>query len=245
MPDPRAEIPPEDRFPTTRWSRVVAAGDLSDARRADALAELCHGYWYPIYAFIRRKGVDPESALDLTQDYFARLLDGGVIAAADRQKGRFRSFLRTDCAFFLAHRREYEAAEKRGGRVVSLSIDARDAEGRYLREPADPGLTPDRLFDRTWALGVLDLAVGRLAGEQPDPARFEELRPALGGDRSISYSVLAERLGLTELAVQSAVSRLRKRYRVILRDLIAETLDAPTDDAIETEIRELIFALGR
>src|SRR5262245_56592863 len=131
---------PSDRFPTTRWSRVVAAGDRDAAGAGEALAELCAAYWFPVYAFVRRKGHDPERALDLTQDYFARLLEKGTVAAADPVKGRFRSFLLADCVFFLADRRDHDRARKRGGGRAALPIDARDAEGRYLHEPAH-GLT--------------------------------------------------------------------------------------------------------
>ena len=248
MSEPRADLPPDAAFPTTWWSRVVAAGDASDSRARDALADLCRAYWYPIYAFIRRKGFDAEAALDLTQDYFARLLEGDVLAAADGAKGRFRAFLRADCGFFLAHRRERDAARKRGGGVVVVSIDARDAEGRYLREPADDDLTPDRHFDRTWALGLLDAVLDRLALEHAEAGqagRFEALKEALGGPgRSVPYAMLAARLGTTEAAVQAAVSRLRKRYRALLREQIAATLDDPTDAHIDAEIRDLFTALG-
>ena len=212
-----------------------------------ALAELCSAYWYPIYACIRRHGYDPDAALDLTQDYFARLLEGDVLTTADRRKGRFRAFLRTDCGFFLAHRREHDAAQKRGGGRAVLSIDARDAEGRYLREPADPGLTPDRLYDRAWAIGLLDAVLDRLAREHAEAGqaeRFAVLQVTLGGDRTISYADLALRLGTTEAAVQAAVRRLRKRYRAILREQIATTLDDPTDDAIDAEIGDLFATLG-
>src|SRR5262249_56362670 len=115
-----------------------------------ALAELCAAYWYPVYALIRRRGHDPDAAADLAQDYFAHLLEKGTLAAADPSKGRFRAFLRTDCGFFLADARDRAARLKRGGGVTPISIDARDAEGRYLVEPADE-LTPERLFDRAWA----------------------------------------------------------------------------------------------
>jgi RNA polymerase sigma-70 factor (ECF subfamily) len=218
---------------------------VSEEARA-ALAELCEAYWYPIYAFIRRKGHDAEAALDLTQDYFARLLEAPVLAAADRSKGRFRAFLRADIAFFLSHRRERDATRKRGGRVSLLSIDARDAEGRFLREPADSELGPDRLFDRSWTVGLLDSVLERLAAEQAEAGqseRFQVLRRTLGGDGSASYAVLAQRLGTTEQAVQAAVSRLRKRYRALLRDQIAATLEEPTEEAINDEIHSLFDVL--
>jgi RNA polymerase sigma-70 factor (ECF subfamily) len=242
-----SDCPPEVQFPTTHWSRVVQEGDLAAPATREAMAELCRLYWYPIYAFIRRAGYDAEAALDLTQDYFVRLLEGGVLHAAERVKGRFRTFLRTDCGFFLSHDREREAARKRGGGMAVFSVDARDAEGRCLREPADDGLTPDRLFDRAWAVGVLDAALDGLACEHAEAGRserFEVLQDALRGDRRITHAELAARLGITEAASQAAVSRIRKRYRTPLREDIAATLYDPTDAAIDAEIRDLFAALG-
>ena len=146
MPD--ANGPTPGSFPTTRWSRVAAAGAGDRIGSETALAELCSAYWYPLYAFIRRKGNNPEQALDLTQGFFARLLERGVVTEADPARGRFRTFLLADCGHFLAHERERAGAARRGGRSAMLSIDARDAEGRYGREPAH-GQTPERLFERT------------------------------------------------------------------------------------------------
>ena len=212
-----------------------------------ALAELCAAYWFPIYALIRRRGHGPDEALDLTQDYFARLLERGVLASADPHKGRLRAFLRADCGFFLSHHLERGRARKRGGDRPALSIDARDAEGRYLREPVD-ATTPERLFDRAWALNLLDEVLGQLAIEYADTGRaaqFEALQGALGKhSRQVSYADLAARLGTTEGAVQQAVQRLRRRYRAILRERIAATLDDPDKAAIDDEIRDLFTSLG-
>src|SRR5215831_11879844 len=144
---------PTESFPTTCWSLVLGAGDRAGPEAREALATLCRAYWYPIYAFIRRKGYDPDDAQDLTQAYFARLLEKGVIAAADRSKGRFRAFLRTDCQHFLID--QYRRRRAQHGGAVPVSIDTRDAEGRYRFEPADE-VTPDRLFDRAWAMSLLD-----------------------------------------------------------------------------------------
>jgi RNA polymerase sigma-70 factor (ECF subfamily) len=235
------------RFPTTHWSRVLSAGDPAAPGAREALAALCAAYWYPLYAFIRRHGQPPEIAADLTQAYFARLLETPVLAAADRTRGRFRAFLRTDFRFFLAGLRDRDRAQKRGGGCLPLSIDACDAEGRYLVEPAD-GLTPERLFDRAWALTLLGRALDRLAEEYAASGRaavFEALRPALVDRRgSASHAELAERLGLSVAAVQQAASRLRKRYREALHDEIAATLDDPSDEAVAAEIRDLFNALG-
>jgi RNA polymerase sigma-70 factor (ECF subfamily) len=177
------EPSPPGGFPTTRWSRVVAAGEAGPSGPGEALAELCRAYWYPIYAFIRRKGHAPDLALDLAQSYFARLIERGAIAAVDPARGRFRSFLRADCGFFLADQLDRDRALKRGGGVAPLSIDARDAEGRYLVEPVDDE-TPDRLFDRAWAVALIARAFDRLAAEHREPARarlFDHLKGVLAG----------------------------------------------------------------
>jgi len=244
----KADIRPSAAsFPTTCWSRVVAAGAAGAPQAREALAELCAAYWYPVYATIRRRGLSPEQAHDLTQDYFLHLLEKGTLAAADPRKGRFRAFLKTDCDFFLSHRREAEHALKRGGGNVPLSIDARDAEGRYLREPADL-VTAERLFDRTYALSLLDSVLERLAAEHAAAGRsrhFECLQVVLSqGPRTISYAAIADQLGMTEAAIQQAASRLRKRYRAILREQIAATLDEPSEEAVDDEVRELFEALA-
>jgi RNA polymerase sigma factor (sigma-70 family) len=239
--------PPSAGFPTTHWSRVAHAVDPAAPEARAALAELCGAYWYPIYAFIRRKGHDPDLALDLTQDYFTRLLETAVLASADHRRGRFRAFLRTDCGFFLSHYHEQRRAKKRGGGRSALAIDGRDAEGRYLREPAD-ATTPERLFDQSWAFNLLDEVLNRLAREYADSGRsaqFEILQDAIGKHvRQVSYADLAARLGTSVGAVQQAVQRLRKLYKAILRELIAATLDEPHESAIDDEIRDLFSALA-
>jgi len=234
-------------FPTTRWSRVVAAGDPAAPESRAALAELCAAYWYPIYALIRRRGHPAEDSRDLAQDYFARLLEKGTLAAADRGRGRFRAFLKTDCGFFLADRRDRDAALKRGGGRATVSFDALDAEARYRAEPAD-ATTPERLFDRAWALTLLEGVLDGLAAEHAEAGRgawFERLRGVLtGGPGALPYAEVAAQLGTTEAAVQQAVRRLRKRYRDALRGRIAATLDTPDEAAIEGEVRDLFAALG-
>jgi RNA polymerase sigma-70 factor (ECF subfamily) len=212
-----------------------------------ALSELCAAYWYPIYALIRRLGHAEADALDLTQEYFARLLEKPVLAAVDRSKGRFRGFLRADCRLFLLDRRDRDRAQKRGGGRRPLSIDVRDAEGRYLVEPAE-GLTPERLFDRAWALTLLGRALDRLAADYAATGRaplFERLQTVLiDGPDTLPYAELAERLGMSRAAVQQAVHRLRERFREALRAEIAATLDDPTEAAVADEIRDLFNALG-
>jgi RNA polymerase sigma-70 factor (ECF subfamily) len=241
----RSESPAS--FPTTHWSLVARAGGVSSPGAREALELLCRAYWFPIYAFIRRHGADAEAARDLTQTYFTRLLEKDLLLAADPRKGRFRSFLKTDCTYFLADQRDREKAQKRGGVRAMIRIEALDAEDRYRREMADE-LTPERQFDRTWALTLLDRVLDQLAAEYADSRRgalFERLQAVLTpGSPLSSYAALAAQLGMTEGAVQVAVHRLRRRYRAILREHIAATLDEPTDADVEDEIRALFAALG-
>jgi DNA-directed RNA polymerase specialized sigma24 family protein len=233
-------------FPSTQWSRVVAAADLATPDARSALEELCAAYWYPIYAFVRKKGNDAENSLDLTQGYFARLLEKRVLTAADPRKGRFRAFLRTDCEHFLIDRHRREQALERGGAVSLISIDARDAEGRYLFEPADT-VTPERLFDRIWANTLLGHVLDLLATEYAESGRtklFAELKVVLTeGKGAVRGAEAAERLGTTEGAIHSAVHQIRKRYRAILLEQIANTVEHPAQ--IDDEIRDLFMATRR
>ncbi len=232
------------RFPTTHWSRVitVASRDASEAR--EALSSLCHAYWYPIYAYIRHRGYAPEQARDLTQDYFAYALERDLFAKADPARGRFRSFLRRVCVRQLAARREQENAAKRGGGRSFVSIDPLDAERRYTLEPAHE-LTPERIFDRTWALTLLDRVVERLRSEYDDAdrsARFDELITLLTRDPATgTYSEIAARLGTTEGNVRVAIHRLRRRYGLLLRAEISATVGDAAE--VEDEIQTLFAAL--
>jgi RNA polymerase sigma-70 factor (ECF subfamily) len=229
-------------FPTTHWSRIVAAGDRAAPEARAALAGLCEAYWYPIYALIRRRGHPPDEASDLTQDYFTRLLERRVIAAADRSKGRFRAFLKTDCQHFLLDKGRRKRV--REGVLKTVSIDTDDAEDRYRFEPAD-GMTPDRLFDRTWAMTLLDRVLGLLAEEYAVKGKaevFDRLKVVLTqGKGAVPAATLAAQLGTTEGAVHTAVHRLRKRYREILQEQIGATLDAPSE--MDDEIRSLFAAI--
>jgi RNA polymerase sigma factor (sigma-70 family) len=240
-------MPSTDPFETTHWSRILAARDRDrdDPRAHDALAALCQSYWPPIYAYVRRHGHDPHAAEDLTQAFFAAVLEPGALAGVDPAKGKFRAFLLAACRHFLGHRREQDCALKRGGGKHPISIDARDAEGRYLREPADD-LTPEVLFVRRWAIALLEGVLDDLRGEYTRAGKsglFDALKSTLTGDpRSSPYAAIAGRLGMTEGAVQVAVHRLRGRYRAALRSRIAATVADPAD--IEEEIRDLFAALG-
>src|SRR5262245_24667532 len=207
------ESPPPARFPTTHWSRVARAGGPPTPEARAALAELCGAYWYPIYALIRRKGHGADEALDLTQEYFPRLLEKGTVAAADPEKGRFRSFLLADCTFFLADRRDRDRALRRGGGRPVLSIDARDVEGRFLREPSHDR-TPVRMFERDWALALIARVFDRLERHYAETGRsemFRRLKPlvASGPDAAPRATVAAE-LGMTEGNLRVALHRVRK-----------------------------------
>ena len=220
---------------------------MARAGDSTALAALCVAYWYPIYALIRRKGNPPDRALDLTQSYFARLIEKRTISAADPTRGRFRTFLRADCLFFLSDVRDHDRALKRGGSVRVFSIDSGDAETRFRREPAH-NETPERQFERDWAMSLIDRALERLEIHYQAGGRGETFRrlksilttePAAAG-----FAQLAIELNTTEGALRTAMHRLRGRFADELRAEIAETLDDPTPEAIADELRDLFAALG-
>jgi DNA-directed RNA polymerase specialized sigma24 family protein len=237
-PDPYAS----GRFPSTHWSLVVRAGSAESPQSRAALAELCSAYWYPIYAFVRRKGNGPDQSLDLTQSYFARLLERGVIGAADPRKGRFRAFLRTDCQHFLID--QFRRTNAWGGGSPTISIDLHVAEDRYRFEPVDT-LTPERLFDRAWALTLLEQVLEVLAQEYATKGQselFDQLKIVLTqGKGAVAAATVAARLGKSEEAVRMAVHRLRKRYREILEGQIAATIDDPSE--MEDEMKSLFQAV--
>jgi RNA polymerase sigma-70 factor (ECF subfamily) len=218
-------------------------GDATGAR--EALEELCATYWYPLYAFVRRKGHDVEAAEDLVQGFFARLLEKGDLAAVERGKGKFRSFLMAACTHYLANRADHDRAQKRGGGRSPISIDRLAAEGRYRCEPVE-ALTAERLFDRQWALAVLDNVMELLTAEMDRAGKmrqFEALRPALlGSAERAPYAAIAQDLGLTEEAARAAAHRLRVRYRAVLREEVERTLDDPAD--LDGEIRSLFAAVA-
>lgn len=234
-----------ERFPTTRWEQIDAAARDRSANNGPFL-EICGSYWYPIYAFIRSRGHQPEDAADLTQAYFARLMEGRLLERADRERGRFRTLLRTDCKYFLADMRDRARAAKRGGGKVPLSLDVAVAEQRYHLEAVD-GQDPEQLFDRAWALDLLARAMSRLECAEREAGRgevFEVLSVVLAGPSAeASYASLAEVLGTSDVAVEAAVRRLRSRYRRALRATIAETRLNPTEDEIDEEISDLFTAL--
>ena len=232
-------------FVTTHWSAVMTAGHADTVRARDALAQLCETYWYPLYAYVRRRGQSPADAQDSTQEFFSRLLAGNWVGDADRTKGRFRTFLLTALNRFLANEWDRARAQKRGGGVMSISLDTEVAESRYYADMQNAP-TPDRLYDRQWAISLLDRALTRLEAEHQrsgKAAEFAVLSPALTAERGeIPYATLATRLGLSEAAARMAVHRLRKRFREVFREDIAQTVAEPGE--VEEEIRHLLAALA-
>ncbi len=231
-------------FNTTRWSLVVAAAKSPSPQARAALEELCGSYWYAVYAFVRRRGQQVEDARDLTQEFFARLLEKDYLEAVDRERGRFRTFLLTAVSHFLSNERERACAQKRGGGQTVLSLDFESGEERYQHEPADHW-TAEKIFDRRWALTLLDQAVAALKQEyaQADKSLlFEELKVYLTGDSGAPiYEVAAAKLEMSPGAVKVTVHRLRQKYRETLRQLIAQTVAAEED--IDSELQVLLTAL--
>lgn len=243
--EPEPSPPPSPVFVTTRWSVVVSAQGNDSPEAARALEHLCQAYWYPLYAHVRRLGHGPADAEDLTQAFFAKLLEKGWLAVADRDRGRFRSFLLGSLKHFLANEWDRARALKRGGRVQIISLDAPVGEDRLRQEPATAN-TLEREFDRRWALALLDTVLGRLEreyAEQGKAALFQQLKGTLGGDRAASaHAQLARSLAMSEGAVRVAAHRLRRRYRELLRLEIAPTV--ATADEVEDELRQLFAALA-
>jgi DNA-directed RNA polymerase specialized sigma24 family protein len=236
--------PSPGHFPTTRWSQVILAGNPDTNLARQSLADLCNAYWFPLYAYIRRRGHDPEKAKDLTQDFFAHMLEKGLLAEVDPTRGRFRAFLRTVCTHFLANRRDHDRAKMRGGGRAFVSIDPEDAEGRYALEVSD-GLTPERIFDRSWAVTLLGRVLDQLGREYDEAGKaetFAALRGLLAGEPDApSYDAIARSLGMTVGATRVVAHRLRRRYGELLRREIASTLAEP--DNVDDEIRDLFAAL--
>jgi RNA polymerase sigma-70 factor (ECF subfamily) len=247
MPQQPSTPGPSDAagFAATRWTLVLAAarGNVTP-RAALAMAELCRVYWYPLYAYVRRRGHDIHEAEDLTQEFFLRLLTKNYLASVDRDKGKFRAFLLASLKHFLANEWDRSQAQKRGGGQAVLPISTVDAESRYRLEPWHD-LTPEKLFERRWALTVLDQVLARLQAEHTAEGKqplFDKLKPFLtGGGELGGYAEAAAELGMTEGAVKTAVHRLRRRYRQLLRDEIAQTVAGPEE--IDEEIQYLLSCL--
>ena len=245
MPDGGFPAPRAGRFATTRWSLVLAAGRRTSARSAEALTSLCEMYWYPVYAFIRRQGCGADESADLTQEFFVRVLEKNYFHDADPARGRFRAFLCASIRHFLSNERDRARALKRGGKQPPMSLDVETAEGKYQLEPRDE-MTPEKLFDRRWALILLERVLARLRDEHVSAGKgelFDRLKGFLTGDSTgVPYSDVAKAVGMTEGAVKVAVHRLRRRFRELLIQEIAETVSDPAD--IDAEIEYLLKAVS-
>ncbi len=233
-------------FASTRWTVVLTAGRTDTPRAQEALSRLCEMYWYPLYAYARRRGYSPEDAKDLTQEFFARLLAQNWVARADRLKGRFRSFLLMAMSRFLANEWDKVCTQKRGGQVQLVPLALDTAETRYGQEPADAS-TPEQAFEKQWALTLLEAVLERLRAEyelEDKATLFDSLKPCLIGNREgLPYAELAARLAMTDGAVRVAVCRLRERYRERLKEEIAHTIASPAE--VDAEVRHLFRVLAR
>lgn len=235
---------PRSVFATTHWSVVLAAGNADSTCAREALSRLCQTYWYPLYAYVRRCGHTPHDAQDLTQAFFARILEENWMAKSDPQRGRFRSFLLASMRHFMANEWKREHRQKRGGGQTILSLNDDSAENRYQLEPVEKK-TPENLFERGWALSLLNGVLAKLEEEYSREGKAEwmhVMRPTLTSDRgSINYAEIAGKLGTTETATRVAVHRLRHQYRRLIRAEVAHTVATPEE--ADEEIRHLFKVL--
>jgi len=236
---------PAGAFRTTHWSVVLTARNLDNASGEHAMATLCQEYWRPVYVFIRRKGNGPYEAQDLAQEFFHRLIAKELLQNVDREKGKFRTFLLTAVQRFLCNQWEYSQAQKRGGGTSTISWDHELAENLYLKEPADDW-SPEKLFDRRWALTLLEGALKDLEAEYAEAGKadlFRALQPFIVGEAEHGdYATAAASLELTDGNARQCVLRMRRRYGERLRERIRETVE--TEDAVEEELRSLSAALS-
>ena len=241
---PGNEPSPRQVFVTTHWSVVLTAGRNDTTRARAALENLCQTYWHPLYAYVRRRGHSSEDAQDLTQAFFARLLERNAVAAVAPEKGRFRSFLLASLNHFLSDEWDKARAQKRGGGKV-ISLDLQSAETRLGEIPVE-NFTPEKAFEHRWAITLLEQVYQRLGEEYRAEGKgtlFNALRATLAGASDAApYAELARQLDMTEGAVKVAVHRLRQRYRGLLRDTIADTVSGP--DEVEDELRYLFRTLA-
>jgi RNA polymerase sigma factor (sigma-70 family) len=234
----------QEWFPTTHWSVVLNAGDSLSPQADSALERLCRIYWYPLYAYVRRKGHDTEAAKDLTQEFFTQLLAKRLLAAVDPRKGKFRSWLLGVLNHFLAHDWARVHAQKRGGGQPTFSLDETDAETRYRLEPVDES-SPEKLFDRRWAFTVLEHAAARLREEYEGGGNgqlYSVLKGFVSAEGAAArYGEAARQLGLSQSAVKSAIHRLRRRFQELIRGEIAQTVANVAE--VDEELRYLLSVI--
>ncbi len=232
-------------FATTHWSVVLAAREPDAPQAAVALEKLCRTYWYPIYAYLRRRGYSPEDAQDLTQGFFAQLLERRSIQGVEREKGKFRSFLLASLHYYVADIRDRANAQKRGGGRAVLSLDVEEAERRYRLEPVGER-SPEKIFEHRWAMALLDQVLARLGQEFADAGKgelFERLQGFLvAGTGDKTFAQLARGVGMTEEAVKKAAQRMRRRYHQLFREEIAQTVADPAE--VDEELRHLCTVLS-
>jgi RNA polymerase sigma-70 factor (ECF subfamily) len=247
---PTADTPPPGlgqnaQFTTTHWSVVLAAGGGDSPAARQALEYLCQTYWYPVYAYVRRRDSSPEDAEDLTQEFFARLIERNDFAKVSRERGPFRAFLKGALNHLLSDQRDYVRAAKRGGGKIILSLDAQTAEQRYQLEPADT-TTPDKLYDRRWALTLLETARARLAEEYAVAGKgdlYNHLKSMdSGAGEALPYAEIGRRLGKSESAIKTEASRLKRRYRQLVRAEVAQTVASAVE--IDDEVRYLLAVIS-
>lgn len=243
----KARQPGENRvFATTQWSLVVAAAkNDSVAGSSEALEQLCQNYWYPLYAYVRRRGFSPDESADLTQAFFAQFLEKNSIEHADPDRGRFRTFLLTSLKNFIANQWRSEQALKRGGHLKKISLEISRGEEKYALEPVEM-TTPETLFARRWAMTLLTTTFEKLEQEYLENGKldlFEKIKPYLvGNHENVPYREVSQALGITENAVKVSVHRLRKRCGTLLRMEIAQTVSS--EEEVDQELREMFSTLG-
>jgi RNA polymerase sigma-70 factor (ECF subfamily) len=240
--DSNAGVVAGSRFPTTRWSLIIATRQRPTTQARDALAHLCASYWYPLYSYARRRCTRIEDAQDLTQGFFACLLEKEYLKDFDRERGRFRAFLLVAFRHFIANERDREHATKRGGGRPPISLDMQEAERRYLLDPGHD-VTPEKLYERRWAMTLLDRALERLRTESHLLSQFDRLKVFLTGEPAgVSYSEMAAELGMSEGALKVAVHRLRRKFREVLRAEIADTVASPEE--VKEEMQYLLSVVS-
>jgi RNA polymerase sigma factor (sigma-70 family) len=232
------------QFAATSWTLVMAAKQSGSPEAGAALEKLCAHYWYPLYAYVRRKGHDPDKAQDLTQEFFYRLIRENYLGAVDRRRGKFRSFLLAAMNHFMSNQRDYERAAKRGGGQTLFSLDETDAEDRYLREPSST-MSPEKIFERNWFLTLFDQALARLREEQVAAGRaevFDHLKQFIVDDASAGdYNAAAAKVNMTANAVAVTVHRWRERYKKLVHEEVVRTVADPSE--IEEELRRFFTVM--